>query len=36
MALSVLGFLMCFFGMCELVNLFFSVADAAKPFVAQE
>ena len=29
MALSVLGFLTCFFGMYELVNLFFSVADAA-------
>ena len=29
MALSMLGFLMCFFGMNELVNLFFSVADAA-------
>ena len=29
MALSVLGLLTCFFGMYELVNLFFSVADAA-------
>ena len=29
MALSVLGFLMCFFGMYELVSVFFSVADAA-------
>ena len=28
MALSVLGLLTCFFGMYELVNLFFSVADA--------
>ena len=29
MALSVLGLLTCFFGMYELVNLSFSVADAA-------
>ena len=29
MALSVLGLLTCFFGVYELVNLFFSVADAA-------
>ena len=29
MTLSVFGFLMCFFGMYELVNLFFSEADAA-------